>query len=161
MAKGRANSRGKSGEKPSRKWWSSWLFYSAMFLVLIVALLFWQWSVVTSWVSNITSRIWGLFGWGLILIALAVIITIGIISRRQLSTLVSRWKLYQWNKWLGGIAFILAIWGVLALFNLGGSFGLGIVGQEDFIAILWILGLVIIGAILVAPPYSKVLLIVG
>jgi len=151
MAKGRATSRGKSGQKPSRKWWSSWLFYSIMFLVLIVALLFWQWSAVTSWVSSIISKVWGLFGWGLILIALAVIIMIGIISKRQLSTLVRRWKLYQWNKWLGGITFILAIWGVLALFNLGGSFGLGVIGEDGFISILWILGLVIIGAILVAP----------
>jgi len=122
-----------------------------MLLVLIVALLFWQWSAVTSWISNIASKVWGLFGWGLILIALAVIIIIGIISKRQLSVLVRRWKLYQWNKWLGAITFILAIWGVLALFNLGGSFGLGVIGEDGFISILWILGLFIIGAILVAP----------
>jgi S-DNA-T family DNA segregation ATPase FtsK/SpoIIIE len=151
MAKGGANIRSKSKKKPSRKWWSSRLFYSTMLLVLIVALLFWQWSAVTSWISNVASKVWDLFGWGLILIAIAVIIIIGISSKRQLSVLVRRWKLYQWNKWLGAITFILAIWGILALFNLGGSFGLDIIGKEGFIAILWILGLIIIGVILVAP----------
>jgi S-DNA-T family DNA segregation ATPase FtsK/SpoIIIE len=120
-------------------------------IVLIVALIFWQWSAVTSWVNNTVNKVWGLFGWGLVLIAVVVIIILGILWRRQLSTLARRWKLYQWNKWLGGVAFILAIWGILSLFNLGGSFGLSITGQEDFVVILWILGLVIIGIILVAP----------
>jgi len=159
MTKGRANIRNKSRKKPRRKSWLSRLFHfmalplvrRLILLVLIVALLFWQWSAVTLWANNIASKARELFGWGLILIAIAVIIIIGMLRRRQLSTLARRWKLYQWNKWLGAITFILAIWGILALFKLGGSFGLDIIGQQDFIAILWILGLVIIGTILVAP----------
>ena len=159
MTKGRANIGSKSRKKPRGKsWWSRPFRFMALpsvwrliLLVLIVALLFWQWSAVTSWANNIASKAWELFGWGLVLIAIVVIIIIGMLWRRQLSTLARRWKLYQWNKWLGVITFILAIWGILALFNWGGSFGLSLIGQEDFIAILWILGLVIIGTILVAP----------
>ena len=115
-------------------------------LVIIVALLFWQRSAVTSWANNIASKVGQLFGWGLVLIIIALGTLVWVIWRRKLSSLI-----YHWNQWLGGVAFILAAWGILALFNLGGSFGLAIIGQEDFIAILWILGFVIIGTILVAP----------
>ncbi|GAI71850.1 unnamed protein product, partial [marine sediment metagenome] len=74
----------------------------------------------------------------------------GMIWRRQLSAWAHRWKLYQWHKWLGAIAFILAIWGILALFDLGGSFGLRIIDYgQILIGILRILGLVILGVILV------------
>jgi hypothetical protein len=154
MTKGGANIRSKSRKKPERKsWWSRLFHFVALppvrrliLLVLIVALLFWQWSAVTSWANNIASKIWGLFGWGLVLIIVAIGVLGWVIWRRKLSSLV-----YRWNQWLGGIAFILAAWGILALFYLGGSFGLAIIGQEDFVGILWILGFVIIGTILVAP----------
>ena len=159
MTKGRANIKSKSRKKPGGT--SSWsrpfrfialpLVWRLILLILIVALLFWQWSAVTSWAINIADKAWELFGWGLILIAIVVIIIIGMLWRRQLSTLANRWKLYHWNKWLGAVTFILAIWGILALFNWGGSVGLNFIGQDDFTAILWILGLVIIGTILVAP----------
>ena len=159
MTKGRANVSSKSRKKPGGT--SSWsrpfrfaalpLVWRLILIVLIVALLLWQWSEVTSWATNIASKAWELFGWGLVLIAIVVIIIIGMLWRRQLSTLAHRWKLNHWNKWLGAVTFILAIWGILALFNLGGSFGLNFIGQDDFTAILWILGLVIIGTILIAP----------
>mgnify|MGYP001097943148 CR=1 FL=1 len=62
--------------------------------------------------------------------------------------------IYHWNQWLGGIAFILAVWGILALFpaggilrqvSLGGNLGLDIIGSQDIAGILRILGLVIVG----------------
>ncbi len=154
MAKGRANIRSKPRKKPERKsWWRRLFHFAALpwgwrliLLVLMVVLLFWQWSAVTSWASNIASKIWELFGWGLAFIIIAIGTLVWVIWRRKLSSLI-----YHWNQWLGSVAFILAVWGILAVFNRGGSFGLSIMGQEDFIAILWILGLVIIGTILVAP----------
>ncbi|HEY92274.1 MAG TPA: DNA translocase FtsK [Dehalococcoidia bacterium] len=159
MTKGRANVSGKSRKKPGGT--SSWsrpfrfvalpLVWRLILIIIIVALLLWQWSAVASWATNIAGKAWELFGWGLALIAIVVIIIIGMLWRRQLSALAHRWKLNHWNKWLGAVTFILAIWGILALFNLGGSFGLNFIGQDDFTAILWILGLVIIGIILVAP----------
>jgi len=117
----------------------------------MVAVLFWQWRRLVSWFTDVIKSTVNLFGWGLILIAIAIITIMGMIWRRHLSVLAHRWKLHQWNKWLGAIAFILAIWGILALFDLGGSFGLRIIGQQGFIGILRILGLVILGFILVAP----------
>jgi len=119
--------------------------------ILILALLFWQSEAFVSWVVNAAESTLGLFGWGLLLIALAVITIMGILWRRQLSAFIHRWKLYQWNKWVGAVAFILAIWGTMALLNLGGRFGLYIIGSPDVIGALRILGLAFAGLILVAP----------
>ena len=99
-----------------------------------------------------------LLGWGLVLIVVAIGILAGITWRRKLSLLI-----FHWNQWLGGIAFILAIWGILALFpgqgelrqaSLGGNVGLKIIAQQNVIGILRILGLVIVGIVLVAPGAS-------
>ena len=154
----------KSRIKPTRRSLLGGLFHflvsplvrRLILLVAIIALLFWQWPALTSWAASIMDSAVGLFGWGLILLAIAVIVIIGMILRQQLSTLARRWKLYQWNKWLGAIAFALAIWGTLAFFNLGGSFGLAIIGQDivDYpvaASLLRLAGLVILGFILIAP----------
>ncbi len=144
---------GKPRVKPERKSLSGGLFRfivsplvrRLILLAIIVAVLFWQWSRLVSWVTDVTESTVELFGWGLVLIAVAIVVIMGIIWRRQLSAWAHRWKLYQWNKWLGAIAFILAVWGILAIFDLGGSFG------ENFAGFFRILGLVILGVILVAP----------
>ena len=93
--------------KPKRKSWGDWLFYSVILLVVIVVLLLWQWSTLTSWASGVAE----LFGWGLLLVIIAFGTLIGVVWRRRLSLFI-----YHWNRWLGGIAFIMAAWGILALF---------------------------------------------
>ena len=151
---------GKPRVKPERK--SLWgglfhfiispLVWRLIWVIIIVAVLFWLWGRLDSWVTDVTESIVELFGWGLVLIAIAVIIIMGVIWRRHLSAWARRWKLYQWHKWLGAIAFILAVWGILALFDLGGSFGQRIINYgQGLMGILRILGLVILGVILVAP----------
>jgi len=105
--------------KPRRRAFLGGLFHFLMFpavryfilLVIIVALLFWKW-------SNLVE----LFGGGLVLMAIAVGIVIIWIWRWKLSSFILRG-----NRWLAGVAFILAIWGILAFLNLGGSFGLSII----------------------------------
>lgn len=166
MAKQKSNignrakgSGGKPRVKPERK--SLWgglfhfivspLVWRLILLVIIVAVLFWQRGRLVSWVNDVTGSTVELFGWGLVLIAIAIISIMGMIWRRQLSAWARRWKLYQWHKWLGAIAFTLAVWGILALLDLGGSFGMTIIGQQDFVGVLRILGLIILGIILVSP----------
>jgi S-DNA-T family DNA segregation ATPase FtsK/SpoIIIE len=134
---------------------SPWV-WRFIFVAAIVAILFWQWDNLVAGTTGVAESIVGLFGWGLILIAIAIIVVAGMIWRRQLSALAHRWKLYQWNRWLGAIAFLFAIWAVLAFFNLGGSFGLAIIRQDivDYpfwASLLRLVGLVLIGIILVAP----------
>jgi len=120
-------------------------------LVAILAVLFWQREAISSWANNVAESTIGLLGWGLVLIALAVIIIVGIIFRRQISAFIVRWKLYQWNKWLGAASFFFAIWGILALFELGGSFGEMIISSSAAIGVLRVLGFFILGLVLIMP----------
>ena len=100
-------------------------------------------------------------GWGFILV-IAAIVVLGILSwRRKLKLL------YQhWYRWLGGIFFIFAIWGILGLIQyypkltpngLGGSFGFAIVGSPSpgamgvFLGILCILGFTIASVLFTFP----------
>ena len=116
------------------------LVWRLILLAIIVAVLFWWWDRLVTWVTDVTGSTVDLLGWGLVLIAIAIIIIMGKIWRRQLSAWTRHWKLYQWHKWLGAIAFILAIWSILALFDLGGSFGLRIINDnQNFIGTLCIL----------------------
>ncbi len=154
ISKSKANIKGKSRRKPERK--SSWsqLFHFMMLppvrrlilLILLVVLLFWQRSALISLATDIRNEVLGLFGWGLLLIVIAIGTLVGVLWRWKLSPLIR-----HWNQWLGGIALALSAWGILAFLNLGGSFGLGIIDYPDFNGLLRILGLVIIGIILVAP----------
>jgi len=108
-------------------------------------------SIVLQW-SNIVAaaqKVHGLLGWGgLALILIAVCTVIFQIGRRRLSSFILRW-----NRWLGSVAFLLAIWGILGFLKQGGDFGLGIISYPapDTVGILSILGLVIIGVVMVAP----------
>ena len=127
--------------------WVRWL----VLIILLAALLLWQWPKLYAWVNNLVLRSWEVFGWGLILTLLALVIIIGIVLREYLSAMARRWKLYLWNKWLGSLAFFAAIWGTLALFDIGGRIGLSIIGAQNFEGVLRVLGLYIAGVILVAP----------
>ena len=154
MAKRKSNIRGEfRGEPKRRLWWLRLLRFlltpPGLYLTLIIvatALLYWYWANIVSWATDVINSTLRLFGWGLVLMIIAVAILVGGQWIRKLSSVIRRW-----HYWLGGIAFTLAAWGILAFFNLGGSFALGITGYTDFVAILRILGLVIIGIILVAP----------
>jgi len=160
IAKRAADMWSKSRKKPKgRSWWRRLFRFAVLstagrvilLAIVILALLFWLSETFMSWAINTAESTLGLFGWGLLLVAIAVIIIMGMLWRRQLSAFIYRWKLYRWNKWLGAVAFILAIWGTLALLNLGGRFGLYIIGSQDFSGALRILGLAFVGLILVAP----------
>jgi len=154
-----ANIRNKPARKPKRRSWWSRLFHfvtlppvrSLILLIIIVAILFWQWSNITLLATDILR----LLGWGLVFIVIAAGTLVGLVRLRKLSSLI-----YHWNQWLGGIALIIAVWGMLALFpaegilhpvSLGGKVGLGIIDTQDLFGILRIVGLVLIGTILVAP----------
>ena len=155
--------RGKSLRQPERRsWWKGLLHFMVLppvrrliLVVIIVALLYWQWANLRSWGTDVVDGTMGLFGWGLIFIAITIGTLVGVLWRRKPSLLTRRW-----NYWLGGISFILAAWGILAFFDLGGSFGLGITGDpapglaSGPVGILRVLGLVIIGIFLMVPRVS-------
>ncbi len=131
---------------------SAWLRRFVL-LAAILGVLFWQWDTVSSWVKDISESTFGALGWGLILIALAIVIITGFIFRRQLSEFANRWKLYQWNKWLGATALFFGVWGVLALFELGGNFGQTLVGSNIYIGVLRVIGFFLLALVLIAPIF--------
>jgi len=150
MAKKKANTKHKPKGKP---WWKRFFHFIILppvrrliLVVIIVAVLFWQWSTLTSWAAGVRDSTLALFSWGLVLLVIAF---------GTLVVAAWRWGvpflIYHWNQWLGGAAFILAAWGILAFFRLGGRFGEAIIGSNVFLGALRLLGLVVIGIILVAP----------
>ncbi len=154
MAKKKAN---KSGGKPAKGLSSGFFGFLTkpivrrlILLFVFLTLLFWQWEAISSWMTGV----WQALGWGLVLIVIAAVAIAGVIFRGQLSELARRWKLYQWNRWLGAAAFFFAIWGILALLEMGGSFGLAITGDQWPIGVLRVAGLLVLGAVLVAPKAS-------
>jgi len=144
------------GEKPRRKSGSSRSSHlmtspgvrSIILLVIILAVLFWQReNIETAGEAVINTLGWG----GLVLVVIAFIGLVFRLGQRKFRSFI-----YHFNRWLGGAAFILAVWGIIAFFGLGGSFGLSIIGYPapEVISILRILGLVIVGIILFAPGGS-------
>jgi len=106
-------------------------------LLAIIGLLVWQF-----W-----GNLFGFFGWGLLFLAAAIITIIVQMKRRKLASFVLRF-----NRWLGAVAFVLAVWGLLAIFDLGGKFGDALIMEPTpVVDILIVAGLFIAGVILVAP----------
>jgi len=97
-----------------------------------------------------------LFGWGLVIIAIALGVLIWGVWRGQFSAVKQRW-----NWVLGGISLALAVWGILSFFTpgegilsqatLGGKFGQSIIGAPNIIGGLRVAGLVLLGIIFVIP----------
>ena len=122
---------------------------------VIVVLLAVYWDDIKNGLNTLVD----LSGVGLAFIVAAIVTLIVLIWKRALSTL-----LFRWYRWLGSIAFVLAIWGILAFSpesdsfssGLGGKFGRGIIAHDAsvLLSVLRIIGLVVIGVILMAPRES-------
>jgi S-DNA-T family DNA segregation ATPase FtsK/SpoIIIE len=159
----------RSREKPQPKGSSGGFFHTLfsrpmrqffLILVIIVLLVIFQKSLQDFFKTMRT-----LFGWGVVFLLIAVLVVITMAWRRQLGNFT-----HHWNHWLGGIAFVLAIWGLLGIIDynstlftngLGGTFGYTLVGSpspystmDTFLGSLHILALTVIGIVLVAPGPS-------
>jgi DNA segregation ATPase FtsK/SpoIIIE, S-DNA-T family len=127
-----------------------------LMVAIIVALLIIFWSDI----EESTGVGIELFGWGMVFI-IASAVTLFILGwRRRLGLLF-----FKWNLWLGGIAYMLAAWGILSTIDFvnglflngyGGLFGRAIIqyNEPDYIHILIIIALIIIGTFLIAPQWS-------
>jgi len=131
-----------------------WLFRLAL-VFGVVALLAWQGQNLLSWVNEVSSGTFGALGWGLVLLFMSIIGIVAFIKRERLAELSRRWNLHWWHKWLGAGVFVLAVWAVLALFDLGGEFGETLTGGENGInGVMRVVGLVTLSFILFAPGLS-------
>ena len=103
-------------------------------------------AVIVALLCVLWERLFTLFGWGLIIAAIALGLLIWAIRRGQFSV-VKGW----WNWILAGICLALAAWGILAFFALGGRIGQGIIGAPGAVGGLRVAGLVLLGIVLVIP----------
>ena len=97
-----------------------------------------------------------MFGYGLIIIAIAVGLLVWMAWRRQFSIVKQRW-----NWVLGGISLAFAVWGILSFFpgegvlrqaTLGGRFGQSIIMHSpNIVGGLLVTGLVLLGIIFIIP----------
>jgi S-DNA-T family DNA segregation ATPase FtsK/SpoIIIE len=99
-----------------------------------------------------------LFGYGLVIIGIALGMLIWVAWRRQFSIVKNRW-----NWILGGISLAFAVWGILSFFSgegvlreatLGGTFGQGIIGDSSVAGGFRVAGLVLLGIIFILPEKS-------
>ncbi|HEY33030.1 MAG TPA: DNA translocase FtsK [Dehalococcoidia bacterium] len=132
-------------EQPqSRSRWG--LVFSAIAIVILVVPLAIFWEDITAWVGSTASNIWDTLEWGILFVALAILVLGVLLKQRQLSLL---W--HSWNLWLGIAFIIIALWGILAFYDLGGSFGSSITRQPGVGSYLRIAAFFVVGIILAFP----------
>jgi S-DNA-T family DNA segregation ATPase FtsK/SpoIIIE len=135
---------------PGRILFSRWTWRFVLFVVFF-SLIAWQWSNAARLVNNILIGTYGLLGWGFILILLAIIVTLAVIFRHQLSEFARYYKLYLWHVWVGSAAIFVAIWGILAFFSLGGDVGQAIISNDPVTGVLRVSGLFVLGVVFITP----------
>ncbi|OGN98349.1 MAG: hypothetical protein A2Y89_06440 [Chloroflexi bacterium RBG_13_51_18] len=144
----------------SYRFFTSKPFWYLVVLFIIVALV----AVFHMEVNDFFLAVFEAIGWGLVFIAGMIIILAVLIWRRRLDTLQR-----HWNRWIGAIFFILAVWGILGLIQyqnaltpngLGGSFGRGIAGNPGpdalgtFLGVLCVFGYTVAGILFMTPLKS-------
>lgn len=159
MAKKKVTAEGKAGRKKPGTGFGRWLrslILRALLVVIVAGLVSWQWSNILTWVKSLASGTLDFLGWGLVLIAVFLLAIVVALLFQKLSPVISRLSpiIFHFHQWLGGVSLLLAAWGVLAFFNLGGRAGLWVIESPDLRGVLRIAGFTLLGIILVAPGAS-------
>ncbi len=133
---------GRKGKKPFTALLASRpvIAFLALFLAFVLVVYFRQ-TLASLW-SNLV----GLFGLGLVILALVPLFFLFVFQKRRFSLLYR-----HWNIWLGSIVFSLAAFGVLAFLNRGGSFGLSVIHEANALGLLRILATFALGALIAFP----------
>jgi len=132
---------------------SKWFWFTVLVLGL-AGVIYWQWQNIVNYFLEMAESTMGILGWGIVLIGLAAILILIFVFRHEIAALARRGKLYQWNKWLGVIAWFAAIWGVLGIFELGGMVGDAIINHDrSYTGWLIVAGLFLGGLILIFPVF--------
>jgi S-DNA-T family DNA segregation ATPase FtsK/SpoIIIE len=125
----------------------------AVFVAVIALLLFF-----------FRQTIWDTFGYGLIPLGIFILAVLWFIMRNRIRELLAKLHvpafLQGLNIWLGVIALVFAIFGILAFFDQGGNFGNAIVGKSSandapsVAGFFIVFGLILLGIILILPRRS-------
>ncbi|MFY9814573.1 MAG: DNA translocase FtsK, partial [Dehalococcoidales bacterium] len=151
MAKKTKAAGGKSGKKGGVSRWD-WLFLAALVVVIGFGIYFTH-ATINTWWDDTYGTVKNAIDWGIIFIALALLILIFLIWRGKFLSLFR-----NWNKWLGAIALTFAAWGILAFSDqsakmngLGGAFGYHLIGDYNIWGVARIFLLTVISVCFIAP----------
>lgn len=125
-------------------------------LAITLTLLF----LYTQRVSAVGNSLVDFFGAGGFVLILSIGAIFWMLSKEPVRNWLNSFKSYLkwWRWWLGGIAFLLAAFGILAFFGLGGSFGNSVKGEGIAVGVLRILALLVIGGLFVYTRFTLRLL---
>ncbi|HEY92039.1 MAG TPA: DNA translocase FtsK [Dehalococcoidia bacterium] len=123
-----------------------WILWSVIAIAIVTLTVLMIWFGLWEPVSTIAVDIWDILGWGVVIIATVLLTLVGLGWGHRLSLL-----LRYWNQSLGGLGILMGGWGILALFDFGGSFGLDIIGRSEAIAYLRIIGIFFVSIVVIAP----------
>jgi DNA segregation ATPase FtsK/SpoIIIE, S-DNA-T family len=145
-----AKKTGATGGKGGKRTRLDWLFWPALAILLGLTIYYTQ-ATINETYDTAFDAVENAIGWGIIFVTLALLTLIFLLWRGNFLSLFR-----NWNKWLGAIALVFAAWGILAFAsqgtpNAGGSFGMGIIGGQDFLGVLRILGLLFLCVCFIAP----------
>ncbi len=146
--------KGDGGPGLLRRVFGSVWTWRIIMLSLFVALFTWQWDNIYHFIDSLIRGTYGAMGWGFILIIVALIVAVSVLFREQLAPFAKRWTLNYWYRWAGALALVYVTWGVFGLFELGGSLGKSIVGDDVVLGVLKIFGFAVIAFILLLPAVS-------
>ena len=132
--------------------WLGWL----LIIIGIAALLVWQRANIDTFINQVFSGTAAVFGWGLLLVVLGIIVSIAIFKRETVAAFARKTTFIYWYRWLGAMALVLAFWGMLGLAGSGGTVGLAIIGSDTGSGgWLRIIGLLFLSFILLVPVALK------
>ena len=144
-SRSKAKPRAKQRSSKSTTLWRRFLSFLAIPLVRRLVLIAVVIGLLYLWGAVIWEAMLSLFGYGLIIIAIAVGVIIWVVWRGRFSSVAK-----HWNWAVGGISLALAVWGILSFFaapegplstaTLGGQFGQSIGGFR--VALFVLLGVV-------------------
>ncbi len=132
--------------------WFGWL----LVIIGLAALLVWQRTNIDTFINQVFSGTAAVFGWGLLLVVLGIIVSIAIFKREAVAVFARKTTFIYWYRWLGALTLVLAFWGMLGLGGSGGTVGLAIIGSDTGSGgWLRIIGLLFLSFVLLVPVAIK------
>jgi hypothetical protein len=124
---------------------------TALLIIIAAGLIYWFLPNIINWGTATWKNLFRLFGLGLAIIAIYIVLIIIMLGGQRLLLLIK-----YWNRWLGGISLTLAVWGLLAFINSkwGGTFGKDIITTSPAVGTLRLLGLAFLGFLLIFPKQT-------
>ena len=87
--------RGKNGNRSGFKKFLIFTGISLLIIAVVGGVIYWQWDNIADWLADVTVGITQLFGWGLILVVLAILTFLVVIFSNP-NVLIR-----YWNRWIG------------------------------------------------------------